>query len=152
MSVKSDRWIRRMAEQEGMIDPFEPGQVNFWERYLEWKETNPEESIPNRGLVGSPETIRKRLQDFQDAHIDQVILLNQAGKNTHEDICDSLELFAKEVMPDFHGQDKAHQEWKAAVLAGELELEEIDTEAYNAYSLQSPVKDVKAAGAKAQVN
>lgn len=26
MSIKSDRWIRRMA-QEGMIDPFEPGQV-----------------------------------------------------------------------------------------------------------------------------
>ena len=27
MSIKSDRWIRRMAEQTGMIDPFEPGQV-----------------------------------------------------------------------------------------------------------------------------
>jgi len=27
MSIKSDRWIRRMAEEEGMIEPFEPGQV-----------------------------------------------------------------------------------------------------------------------------
>jgi dCTP deaminase len=27
MSIKSDRWIRRMAEQEGMIEPFEPSQV-----------------------------------------------------------------------------------------------------------------------------
>ena len=27
MSIKSDKWIRRMAEQHGMIDPFEPGQV-----------------------------------------------------------------------------------------------------------------------------
>ena len=27
MSIKSDRWIRRMAEQSGMIEPFEPGQV-----------------------------------------------------------------------------------------------------------------------------
>ncbi|MCP1726160.1 dCTP deaminase [Natronospira proteinivora] len=27
MSIKSDRWIRRMAEQEGMIEPFEAGQV-----------------------------------------------------------------------------------------------------------------------------
>ena len=26
MSIKSDKWIRRMAAQ-GMIDPFEPGQV-----------------------------------------------------------------------------------------------------------------------------
>ena len=27
MSIKSDRWIRRMAENEGMITPFEAGQV-----------------------------------------------------------------------------------------------------------------------------
>jgi dCTP deaminase len=27
MSIKSDRWIRRMAAQAGMIEPFEPGQV-----------------------------------------------------------------------------------------------------------------------------
>ena len=26
MTIKSDRWIRRMAAQ-GMIEPFEPGQV-----------------------------------------------------------------------------------------------------------------------------
>jgi dCTP deaminase len=27
MSVKSDRWIRQMALEKGMIEPFEPGQV-----------------------------------------------------------------------------------------------------------------------------
>jgi dCTP deaminase len=27
MSIKSDRWIRRMALEQGMIEPFEPGQV-----------------------------------------------------------------------------------------------------------------------------
>ncbi|MDH3553192.1 MAG: dCTP deaminase, partial [Gammaproteobacteria bacterium] len=27
MSIKSDRWIRRMASEHGMIEPFEPGQV-----------------------------------------------------------------------------------------------------------------------------
>lgn len=27
MSIKSDRWIRAMAESHGMIEPFEPGQV-----------------------------------------------------------------------------------------------------------------------------
>jgi dCTP deaminase len=27
MSIKSDKWIRRMVEQHGMIEPFEPGQV-----------------------------------------------------------------------------------------------------------------------------
>lgn len=29
MSIKSDKWIRRMAQDEGMIEPFEPGQVRY---------------------------------------------------------------------------------------------------------------------------
>lgn len=29
MSIKSDRWIRQMAEQHGMIEPFEAKQVRF---------------------------------------------------------------------------------------------------------------------------
>ena len=27
MSIKSDRWIRRMAQEHAMISPFEPNQV-----------------------------------------------------------------------------------------------------------------------------
>ena len=27
MSIKSDRWIRRMAQEQGMLEPFEAGQV-----------------------------------------------------------------------------------------------------------------------------
>jgi len=53
--------------------------------------------------------------------------LNQAGKNTHEHICESLELFAREVMPEFHAHEPAQQAWKRQVLAREIELEEIDT-------------------------
>ena len=29
MSIKSDNWIRRMAEQHEMISPFEAGQVRY---------------------------------------------------------------------------------------------------------------------------
>ena len=29
MTIKSDRWIREMASEQGMIDPFEPGQVRL---------------------------------------------------------------------------------------------------------------------------
>ena len=29
MSIKSDRWIRQMAAEQGMIEPFEAGQVRF---------------------------------------------------------------------------------------------------------------------------
>ena len=27
MSIKSDKWIRHMAETTGMFEPFEPGQI-----------------------------------------------------------------------------------------------------------------------------
>jgi hypothetical protein len=58
-----------------------------------------------------------------------VILLNQAGRNSHEHICESLELFAREVMPEF--QNDAEQEaWKRDVMSGKIELEEIDTQAF----------------------
>ena len=71
--------------------------------------------------------MRRKLRRFETSHIDQVILLNQAGKNTHEHICESLELFAREVMPEFHAHEPAQQAWKRQVLAHEIELEEIDT-------------------------
>ena len=79
------------------------------------------------------------MKQFQAVHIDQVILLNQAGKNRHEDICSSLEMFAKEVMPEFHAKEEEQQAWKRAVLAGEIELEDIDTNPYKIDSLQTPV-------------
>jgi len=67
-------------------------------------------------------------------------LLNQAGKNTHQDICDSLELFAKEVMPEFQARDGEHQKWKEAVLKGDIALEEIDTEPFNISRGREPTK------------
>ena len=73
----------------------------------------------------------------QATNVDQVILLNQAGRTTHEDICASLELFAREVMPEFHAREPEHQRWKADVLAGRIRLEERDTAAHKLYSHQN---------------
>ena len=59
-----------------------------------------------------------------------MILLNQAGKNAHEDICESLELFGSEVMPEFQAHHAEHLKWKEKVMAREIELEEIETAAF----------------------
>ena len=106
------------------------GEIKLWEEYLAYRDTPAGQKARLGGLIGSPATIRERLRKFEESNVDQVILLNQAGKNTHEDICSSLELFAKEVMPEFHDREPEHQEWKQAVLAGDIELEEIDTEPF----------------------
>jgi alkanesulfonate monooxygenase SsuD/methylene tetrahydromethanopterin reductase-like flavin-dependent oxidoreductase (luciferase family) len=122
--------------------PVAPGTVNIWEEYQAWRQTEAGQKAANStsGLIGSPATIRQRLKKFEDSNVDQVILLNQAGKNTHEHICESLEMFAKEVMPEFHDREPQHQAWKQAVLNGEIALEEIDTSAYNQRSNQTPTK------------
>ena len=109
-----------------------PGSVNLWDEYEKWKRENPElaHKALTGGLIGSPETIRRKLRRFESSHVDQIILLNQAGKNTHEHICESLELFAKEVMPEFVGHEPEHQAWKQSVLDGSTVLEELDTTPY----------------------
>ena len=106
-----------------------PGTVDLWSEYQAWKKANPEaaEQALRGGLIGSPETIRNKLRKFEQSKVDSIILLNQAGRNQHTHICESLELFAKEVMPEFHGREVEHQEWKRKVLAREIELEDIDT-------------------------
>mgnify|MGYP003393936455 CR=1 FL=1 len=109
-----------------------PGTVSLWDEYEAWKRANPEavERALRGGLIGSPETLRRKIARFESSHIDQIILLNQAGNNSHEHICESLELFAREVMPEFHAHEPAHQAWKQGVLSREIELEEIDTKPF----------------------
>jgi alkanesulfonate monooxygenase SsuD/methylene tetrahydromethanopterin reductase-like flavin-dependent oxidoreductase (luciferase family) len=109
-----------------------PGTVNMWDEYNKWKRANPEAHAAalRGGLIGSPETIRRKLKRFQSSNIDQVVLLNQAGKNTHEHICESLELFATEVMPEFQAAHPDLLKWKEQVLNREIDLEEIDTTAF----------------------
>ena len=108
------------------------GTVNMWDEYQKWKAANPEQHAAalRGGLIGSPDTIRRKLKRFQSSNIDQVVLLNQAGRNTHEHICESLELFAKEVMPEFQGTHPELLKWKEQVLNREIELDEIDTTAF----------------------
>ena len=114
-----------------------PGTGNLWDEFQVWRETDKAKAALKNGLIGSPETIRKRLRQFQAAHVDQVILLNQAGKTSHADICDSLRLFANEVMPEFHAAESEHLQWKRAVLDQEITLTEIDTTPYDLYSHQN---------------
>jgi alkanesulfonate monooxygenase SsuD/methylene tetrahydromethanopterin reductase-like flavin-dependent oxidoreductase (luciferase family) len=114
-----------------------PGQGNLWEEFQDWRHTEKARKAFDGALIGSPETIRRKLRIFQEAHVDQVILLNQAGKTTHTDICESLELFANEVMPEFHAEEAAHAAWKEDVLSGRLVLEDLDTAPYDIFSHQN---------------
>jgi luciferase family oxidoreductase group 1 len=114
-----------------------PGEGNMWEAYQEWRQTDQAQATLRSGLIGSPETIRRRLREFEATGVDQVILLAQAGRTAHADICASLELFAREVMPEFHAREAEHERWKADVLSGRLRLEDDDADTYRLYAHQN---------------
>jgi alkanesulfonate monooxygenase SsuD/methylene tetrahydromethanopterin reductase-like flavin-dependent oxidoreductase (luciferase family) len=58
-----------------------------------------------RGAVGTPDQIRDYLRRYEDYGVDQVILASQTGKNRHEHVMESLELFGREVLPEFLERD-----------------------------------------------
>src|ERR1700759_5185445 len=110
-----------------------PGTSDLWKEYQSWKGGPEEKKALESGLIGSPETIRQKLRQFPTNPGDQGNLLQQAGKTSHQDICESLELFAKEVMPEFHAAEAEHAAWKQKVMAREIVLEEIDVQKYDIY-------------------
>ncbi|HZD64619.1 MAG TPA: hypothetical protein VE152_00815, partial [Acidimicrobiales bacterium] len=61
------------------------------------------------------------LRGYADAGVDQVILVSQAGRNRHEHICESLELFAETVLPEFHDEAPGREAAKAERLAPAIE-------------------------------
>jgi alkanesulfonate monooxygenase SsuD/methylene tetrahydromethanopterin reductase-like flavin-dependent oxidoreductase (luciferase family) len=70
-----------------------------------------------RGAIGTPDQIRTLIRGYEDAGVDQLIFVSQCGKNQHEHICESLELFAREVMPEFHERAPGIEKAKAEKLA-----------------------------------
>jgi len=65
-----------------------------------------------RGCTGTPEQARQFLRRYEDAGVDQVIFVLQAGRNRHEHIMDAIEIFGREVLPEFAERDEGATEHK----------------------------------------
>ncbi len=66
--------------------------------------------------IGTPADARRHLRQMSDVGVDQVIFIQQAGRNRHDDICASLELFAADVLPEFAALEPERQARKQADL------------------------------------
>jgi len=71
--------------------------------------------------IGTPQELAQHIRNFEDVGIDQVIFLQQAGNNKNADICASLELFAKDVLPEFAAKREMREARKAKELAPYIE-------------------------------
>jgi hypothetical protein len=74
-----------------------------------------------RGAIGTPDQVADLIQRYEAAGVDQVIFVLQAGANRHEHICESIELFAADVLPRFMERVPERERAKAERLAGALE-------------------------------
>ncbi len=96
-----------------------PGRTNIWERFEQARPGLPEAGS-SRG-IGTPQQLREHLRSFEETGVDQVIFIQQGGRNRHEHICESLELFAAEVMPEFKERADERERRKLEELAPHIE-------------------------------
>lgn len=105
-----------------------PGRTNLWGDYIAQHGSKTEDLIASVKRarthvsgIGTPDDLAGHIAEFEEAGVDQIIFLQQAGRNLHTDICESLELFAADVMPAFKAKQAAKQKAKTAELAPYIE-------------------------------
>ncbi len=106
-----------------------PGRTNLWQEFENVFERRMRD-VPQEfgqalsggaGGIGTPDDLRTHLRKFETAGVDQVTFIQQAGMNKHEHICEALELFAAEVMPEFKARAAERERAKQRELAPFIE-------------------------------
>lgn len=102
---------------------------------------------------GTPAQLTSLLRGYEDAGVDQVILLHQAGKTADAAVRRSLELFAAEVMPQFAARAAEREQAKRQELRPYLDAalarkasvappSDDDIPRVDAYGLSRPPADI----------
>ena len=98
------------------------GRTSIWDHYVHVRDTMGLAMLGGGdGGIGTPDELRRHLRQFADAGVDQTVFIQQGGNNRHEHICESLELFAAEVMGEFKEGETEREAKKAADLAPYIE-------------------------------
>lgn len=115
-----------------------PGRSKLWENFQNRKAARaagatlsdraasgdavqPDRSMSRSTGIGTPDDFRAHMQSFAEVGVDQVIFLQQGGKNRHEHICESLEQFNAHVLTDFAEGREEREARKAEELAPYIE-------------------------------
>jgi len=105
-----------------------PGRTRLWDDYQ--RTLTPEPDGQPGGIVspdadswvaspgiGTAEDFSRHVRTMQACGVDQIIFMQQAGRVKHEHICESLNLFASEVLAEFKAGAAEREARKAAELA-----------------------------------
>ena len=102
-----------------------PGRTNIWEEFQKNKiKTQGRSTIHQKADsdidtpgIGTPEELSNHIRKFEEAGVDQITFIQQGGRNKHEHICEALELFASDVMPEFKENEEKREKEKMEELA-----------------------------------
>jgi alkanesulfonate monooxygenase SsuD/methylene tetrahydromethanopterin reductase-like flavin-dependent oxidoreductase (luciferase family) len=114
------RFFRYALAHHYVFGEHTPGRTDIWANFEKARGALPPAGADHG--IGTPDDMRRHLRAFEASGVDQTIFIQQGGRNTHEHICESLELFAAEVMPEFKAREAERAAAKAAELAPYVEL------------------------------
>jgi alkanesulfonate monooxygenase SsuD/methylene tetrahydromethanopterin reductase-like flavin-dependent oxidoreductase (luciferase family) len=122
------------------ITPHEPGRTDVWEEFLARRDDQGfrrdliladkaplgvkimQQGLGSlRGAIGTPAQITDLVRRYEAAGVDQVCFVLQAGRNRHEHICEALELFGEQVIPQFAAERADRDAAKRERLAPAIE-------------------------------
>lgn len=114
----------RYAQQKLVAEDFVPGHSDMWAEFTARRGDASDRLIQaalaraefDGAGIGTPADMERHLRDLEAAGVDQVIFMQQAGRNTHANICESMELFARTVMPEFQARAAEREARKAREL------------------------------------
>ena len=96
-----------------------PGRTTLWADYM--AQATDKKLTRRAPGIGTPADFGDLVRDYEAAGVDQVIFLQQGGLNQHEHICESLQLFGDEVLPEFADQLADREAEKAERIAPHIE-------------------------------
>jgi alkanesulfonate monooxygenase SsuD/methylene tetrahydromethanopterin reductase-like flavin-dependent oxidoreductase (luciferase family) len=99
-----------------------PGRTDLWRQFVAVRDELGTEVLGGgTGCIGTPAEVSRTLETLEAAGVDQTIFIQQTGRTRHEDICESLELFAADVLPPFREREATQAPARARIRAPHAE-------------------------------
>ena len=113
------RFFRYALGHHYIFGDHRPGLTDIWAAFQQAPAALSDGGVGNG--IGTPDDLRAHLLAFEQSGVDHVAFIQQGGRNRHEHICEALELFASEVMPEFQAREAGRQQRKMEELAPFIE-------------------------------
>jgi hypothetical protein len=113
------RFFRYGLAHHYIFGEHKPGRTDIWANFEKARHALPPAGADHG--IGTPDQLRIHLRHFEESGVDQTVFIQQGGRNQHKHICEALELFASDVMPEFRAREIVREKRKQEELAPYIE-------------------------------